>query len=603
MKINHKLHFHNKLFLYISGIIVTLSFAYIAFFSSYIYRNLLKEAKINLYQLTSKTAKDLETLFTDMDKLSLYISTNPDVTNAFSLANQSNYKSYELSSKISPTLLSISIPNNSSRFRINLMNEKGNFISTGIPYHKKITTEFLTSKAYHDWYLNLPLIHNNLAITPFQPDIWSDSDTLYFSLYREIFDSSIISKVLGVIEVQCPYYIVNNILSFQTGENHAYLFTNDGTLIYGSTSDEVDAHLLYTSFLDNQDSPYASGTYNGFLYSGVVLDNGWVLLLSQYQKQIAVVLRTFVLFVVLLGISTLGLCLGIIFIITKRTTKPLRELTAFAKQATLDNLSLPFDDVQYPDEVIRLTHAFQKMLARLKISMEENVERKTYEIRANMIALQSQMDPHFLYNMLTVIKAMGKEGKSQEIGYACNHLVDMLRYTSDYEQELVSLQKEINNADCYLRLMKLRYEDQFTYEYHITSEIEATTIMVPKLIIQPLLENCFQHGFKKVMPPWNIMINIWVDQTRYYIEVSDNGSGITNEAIEAFYERFNRFLQNPSNSIASLKIGGMGLINTFARLKLRYRDDVVLELSSPSLGGTKVLLGGSFSNESNDSRR
>jgi Predicted signal transduction protein with a C-terminal ATPase domain len=594
MKIKMHLHFHNKLFLYISGIIISLSLLYIVIFSSYIYQNLLKESKINLNQITIRTAADLETLFTDMDKLSLYISTNPDVTHAFSMARQENYDNHRLSQQISTILTSISIPNNSSRFRINLMNRNGNFISTGIPYSRKITNSFLNSQAYIDWYYNIPILHNNSNFTTFRKDIWSNSKTLYLSLYREIFDSAIISKVLGVIEVQCPYYIVDSILSFEAGENNAYLFDQTGHLIYSAKSDETDAATLYQSFQKHKNEKYAAGTYNGFLYSGVYLENGWVLVLTQYQKQIQVVLKTFILFVIILGFSTLIICLGITFIVTKRSTKPLRELTDFAKQVTLDNLSLDMDYTEYPDEVINLNHAFQTMLERLKVSMDKNVEMKTYEIRANMIALQSQIDPHFLYNILTVIKAMSRENKSSEIGSACNYLVDMLRYTSDYKEELVSLETEIKNANCYLSLMKLRYEDQFTYEYQIASNINTAQIMVPKLIIQPVLENCFQHGFKKVLPPWNISIRCWFDNEKYYIEIADNGAGISEESIALLNQKLNDFLKDPSNSIASLKIGGMGLINTFARLKLRYNDDVVLEISSLSKGGTRVLLGGIF---------
>lgn len=594
MSMKKKLHLHNKLFLYISGIIVSFSLLYIIIFSSYIYQNLQKESKINLNQITTRTAADLETLFTAMDELSLYISTNPNVTHAFSLARQENYDNHELSRQISTILTSISIPNSSSRFRINLFNYNGNFISTGIPYNKKITTQFLDSKAYKDWYHNIPIIHNNSNFTTFNQDIWSNSNTSYLSLYREIFDSSIISKVSGVIEIQCPYYIVDKILSFEAGENSAYLYDQFGNLIYTTEPDAANANTLYLSFQKQKSS---ESTYNGLLYSGAYLENGWLLILTQYQKQIHVVIQTFILFVILLGLSTLAICLGITFIITKRSTKPLRNLTEFAKKATFDNLSIAINHTEYPDEIINLNLAFQTMLDRLKVSMDENVKMKAYEIRANMIALQSQIDPHFLYNILTVIKAMSRENKSNEIGAACNYLVDMLRYTSNYKEELVSLETEIENANCYLSLMKLRYEDQFTYEYQIDSSISETPPMIPKLIIQPILENCFQHAFKKVLPPWNISIHCWLDNQKYYIKISDNGSGISDEAIILLNKKLDDFLLDPSNSITSLKIGGMGLINTFARLKLRYKEDVVLEVVSLPEGGTKVLLGGNFLNE------
>lgn len=587
-----KLHFHNKLFISISLIITAISILYIVIFSSYVYKNLLNESKSNLYQITTRTSSDLETIFKDMDKLALYISTNPDVIKAFLKAKKVDYDNHDLSDQISTIITSINIPNTSSRYRINLFNQKGNFISTGIPYNSKMVTKILTSPNYRIWYDNLPIVHNKANLTPFMQDKWSNSNTKYLSLYREIFDSSMISQVLGIIQLQCPYDIIDTSLSFPSGDKQAYLFDQKGHLIYSSNPDRGSYSVLYQAYLKQANTTYSGGTYEDSIFSGTYLDNGWCLVLTQPQTQLTLVLQSFALFVIVLGFSSLLICLGITFVITKHSTKPLRDLTEYAKQVTLDNLSLDMDYGQYPDEVINLNHSFQKMFDRLKHSMDENVKMKAYEMRANMIALQSQIDPHFLYNILSVIKSMSRENKSQEIGTACNYLVEMLRYTTNYTEELVTLNAEIENANCYLSLMKFRYENQFTYSFDISPSIDQNAVLLPKLIIQPLLENCFQHGFKKVLPPWNIKIQCWQENQNYYLRITDNGIGIAEEDVSLLYQRLDEFLLNPSNSIASLKLGGMGLVNTIARLKLRYKEDIILDIVSLSKGGTQITIGG-----------
>ena len=117
----------------------------------------------------------------------------------------------------------------------------------------------------------------------------------------------------------------------------------------------------------------------------------------------------------------------VIFVITRKATQPLQELTDSVRQVSLSNLSLEMDFSDYPDEISGLNEAFAKMFQRLQQSMDEVVRMQAYEARANMIALQAQMDPHFLYNTLTVIKALSREGNTRQIALTCDYLVKMLR--------------------------------------------------------------------------------------------------------------------------------------------------------------------------------
>jgi sensor histidine kinase YesM len=140
--------------------------------------------------------------------------------------------------------------------------------------------------------------------------------------------------------------------------------------------------------------------------------------------------------------------------------------------------------------------------------------------------------------------------------------------------------------------MKIRYEDQFEYVIHCDPSLIVSDLEFIKLSLQPILENCFQHGFKKVLPIWHIHIYCSGSIDDWTIIIKDNGYGISETSLDALHIRIDEFLSNPSDSIASLKLGGMGLINTLARLKLRYKNNFTYDITNNDPNGTTITLKG-----------
>lgn len=555
----------------------------------------MKQNKLSMEQLATKTLKELDSLYLDMDKIALYISTNPNVRSIFQKADVNNLSNREIENHIISLLTSITVPNDSSRFRINLYNEKGNYISTGLVYDQKTVTNFLNQPNYNTWYRSLPIVHNNKSITGFKKDVWSNEDVLYSSLYRELFNSNFVYKTTGIIQVQCPYDYINELLTFEKGSYSCYLYDNHGNLIYPNNKNDFSKDLYNQSKTQKKQK---SGTVDQFIYakdqSGF---SNFTLIITQPIKEISSVIFKMMTILVLLGIVVLCISLFLIFYISKQTTQPLRELTSSIHNVNISNLFLEVSDLSPSelgkiDEFTQLNLAFNKMFDRLKDSMDEVIKTKAHEMKAHMNALQSQMDPHFLFNMLTIIKAMSQENQTIKIGQVCDYLSYMFRYMASYDEDYVSIETEFDHGENYLKLMKIRYEDQFTYHFEINPQINYSNIKLPKLSIQPILENCFLHGFKKVLPPWNITIHCWVNEPRWYLTITDNGTGFSKEDIEKLNDKVKLFLENPGDNLSLLKIGGMGLVNTIARLKLKYRDQVTLHIEPLLQGGTCVSIGG-----------
>lgn len=588
---NH-FNFQKKLFFYYSILFSACIFLGTAAFSYYTYRNLTTEAIRSLEELTSKTSIELDNLFTDMDKISLYITANPSIYNTF-LDAQQNPKQNRFygDNKISAILTSITVPVNASKYRIVLYNANGNFLSTGRAYDKALQEQLFHSSDYPDWYGERPILPKKRSIGTFQEDYLADGGEPLMSLYREIYNPVDINKPTGIVEIQCPYSYIKNILTLT--EASCYLFDTSGKLVYPLSE---DAAVLQSGYLyykkENLDT---SGSYgNGFYSSKTSEFTDFTLMVARPNTFVIHIIKPTILMLFLLAVSILCFSLFWVFYLSKMISKPLIKLKQAVDQVSLSNFSLEISTDKRIDEFEHLNAAFTDMFSRLHTSMDEVVKMKEHEMQAHMIALQSQMDPHFLYNMLTIIKSMSRQNDAANIGLVCDYLVRMLRYNSTYDEDYVTMEAEISHTEDYLRLMKVRYEDMLEYQIELSSGLDTNMVEVPKLCLQPIVENCFLHGFKQKLPPWHLKIHCQVHENRWYISVIDNGIGIQQEEIDHIYRRINEFLENPSDKLNQLKIGGMGLINTIARFQLKYKQDITFEIKAMENGGTRVVIGGTY---------
>ena len=133
---------------------------------------------------------------------------------------------------------------------------------------------------------------------------------------------------------------------------------------------------------------------------------------------------------------------------------------------------------------------------------------KESEIQAQMLALQAQMNPHFLYNSLNTIGAMAEEGMTEEVTSMCQDITSILRYISSDKESVSTVEEELEHCSLYLNCMKMRFKDKFTYEFDIGDDL--LDLKIPKLCIQLLIENSVKF-VSKTAPPWHIRIEGYID--------------------------------------------------------------------------------------------
>ncbi len=560
--------FQGRLFRTITIIITVFWVILSVIFLAYACRSLYRESLSNMENIAVRTGSEIESLLENMDSVAIAVSTDTDVISVFTTANSSRITNNNVSDQIMPRLLTAMIPNSASRFRISLYNARGNFISSGLSYDQSTVSEKLADENYGTWYQSLPIHNTAGACIRLEEDAWRKASGKTVSLYRNIYHSSYINVPTGVIQIQCPVKYFQDLLQ------------DDGCLydygLYDTEGDQICTSAGY--------DPAASFC----IRTTHTLQDGFTLTLSRPLSSVLRLLLPLSFYILVIYVATLLFCLQIIRLTTERITRPLVDLTEKVHDVTLLQPQLQIDLQSYPDEFTQLTDAFTQMMDRLQLAVEESIKSRTYEMQANMIALQSQMNPHFLYNILTVIKVQAMEGNTAQVSTTCNYLAGMLRYIASYSEEAVTAEQEIHHADLYLKLMKTRYEELFTYSIRVSDDFDAAHFTIPKLSLQPMLENCFQHGFKQVLPVWNIDLCCYVEEGRHVISICDNGSGFSKEAVAALQEKVEEFLSHPSDSIPNLTLGGMGLINTLVRMKMLFHDRFDYQITPAKERGTII---------------
>ena len=220
------------------------------------------------------------------------------------------------------------------------------------------------------------------------------------------------------------------------------------------------------------------------------------------------------------------------FIAAKRFTVPIAKLRMVIKKMNWETISsgevIALDSGL--NEIEELNVAFQRMNHKMKSSIDELLFSQSQEIKSKIHALQSQMNPHFLYNTLTTISVMAEANMNKEVVELCLKLSYMLRYISSDQSDFVAMEAEIEYTEAYLNYMQIRYREELHFTIEIDEALKA--IPIPKLIIQPLVENALKYGIDSE-PPWNIKVVGVIEDNQWKIAVEDDGTGFTEEALLA----------------------------------------------------------------------
>lgn len=571
-------------------------------FYYYMSNHLEKQATGSLEQLTMKMSEQIDSLYSEMNHISLQILYTPELVEIMRRASKSDEKvnyytqHIETERKVRDYLASFNGPD-LTESRLSLYNNRGDYVSLGTIAEK---TEVIRSRLGSNYKLQSERFNEkkeSVIFTGPHTDDWTEGPSeKLISLYREFRD---VTENYGLIEIQQSASKFEQILQApNVGEIKVYVFDRDGQLaimnngLDSQSNMSLEQTLGATKLFSVADQGYLNQSDQLMTYRRAP-GSQWTIVLVEPKSVLLSPIKLIGKLTVLVSISFIILSLVTNFVITRQLTRPYHKLLDSVRYVSLDNLSIEIDDTS--DEIILIKRAFNSMFGRLKDSMEQVDHARSRELGARMNALESQMNPHFLYNVLTVIGAAGEQAGVDKVMDLCEKLSVMLRYTSKNHGREVTIHDELTYAQHYLGLMKERYEDHF--QYRLEMDEETFSFIVPRLILQPLIENCFNHAFQNMAPPW--IIHISIKQSIDYdwlFEVTDFGDGIHPSASEYLLRRIEAVDKSNGDFISqsgesSVTNGGVGLFNTLLRLKHTYGSQAFYEILNNDPTGTIVRIG------------
>lgn len=323
--------------------------------------------------------------------------------------------------------------------------------------------------------------------------------------------------------------------------------------------------------IDHQDYFIANhySDYSGWRIVGVLPE-------TEFSRSIHPVYQLLSICMVVCLVLVILVSLGI----ASTVTRPISKLSKLMAQAEDGDFSVRFS-AHYRDEIGVLGSAFNHMLERIEGLIYELYEEKQIRLEAQLKSLQEQIKPHFLYNTLDTISWMARAQGAMDVVHLVDALTNMFRVGLSSGRDYITLREEKNHVTNYLYIQKVRYQDRLQYAIEIPEEFDG--FVVPKLILQPLVENAIYHGVKRKRTAGMIRITAQVEAEKLYLKVWDDGAGMTAEQLETVRQR----LSSPRNNKNK---GGFGLSYIAERLELSYGSNYSIRIDSKEGCFTEVTI-------------
>ena len=451
-----------------------------------------------------------------------------------------------------------------------LVTKDGNLISTDPELTMKTSADMMKEKWYQD------AIHKGAMpiLTPARRTIsHTTGEKWVISIMQEVVDKD--GKNLGVVRLDIGYKTLEAYLDqLQLGkEGFTFIVDSNHDFVYHPKK------TVYSSATEMRAmAPYIAAK-NGYVKSKQayvsqyqIPHSDWTLIGVSSMEQLHAVQTQILWSFIGTGLFALGVCLIGIWFVLRLWIKPLRDLQATILKVGSGHSDLRANETGSP-ELVDLARQFNIMLDRIDQLMiavkeeEQNVRR--YELQA----LSSQINPHFLYNTLDTIVWMAEFNDSKRVVEVTKSLAKYFRLALNQGHEQISLKDEIDHVRQYLFIQKQRYGEKLQYEIKELKQYDDYKI--PKLILQPLVENAIYHGIKEMNRQGRIRVSVSENDTQLIVSIYDNGRG---------------FVASETTNATLVRLGGVGLKNVNQRLQLQFGKSYHMEIKSEENTYTEIRL-------------
>ena len=457
--------------------------------------------------------------------------------------------------------------------QVNVFDQRGEMIGAG--YYSRLIE---MDARREPWYGEVMGKDGHRVILPPRMDPLQEETSvvvkgkLYVSLMRSFQDSMLSTRGIVEVEQYCDALFAE--LDLLSGSSTSiFVLDAEGRLIYPYEAGRAKAAELLRLVRPSGHSAVNTGILPGkrepqIYATAVSRDTGWTLILGEPAEGLSWSILQYATRIALLTLSAILCSLGASYFIARRVTVPIKALHSEIEALELHNLNEVAEGIPRSNlgEIDSLRLAFRDMRLKLNESVREAVSLRAHEKEAELVALQSQLNPHFIHNMLQTIAIMAEEGSPAPIQSLILNLSKVLRYISSSVETTATLGTELEFAERYLIAMRFRFGENLGYVIDVPDALRE--VAVPRLFIQPFIENCFKYA-TTTRPPWHVEIRGMAGDGRWTIEILDNGPGFSEETLALIRERL-AARRSRGEGLAPLSIPGMGLLNSFERLRLAF---------------------------------
>lgn len=441
-----------------------------------------------------------------------------------------------------------------------------------------------------DWFVQaMDKIENLHFSTPHVQNLWSDVDERYrwvvsLSRYVELSRGGAIEG--GVLLLDMSFDGIEQICKDVELDDGGYLYLIDdsGEIIYHPRQQLIYAglqqenNLVAAGYTDGSHQEQFQGQSRQVTVKTVGY-TGWKLVAVVPRESLWTNYSQLVLFFLFVVLFSIFLLVFVNLRLSEWITAPVKKLDRAVKDLEARRSDVDFD-VGGPTEVEHLSHSIRSMVSTMDHLMEDIIQQEEQKRRSELDVLQSQINPHFLYNTLDSVVWMTENGRTQDAVVMLTSLARFFRISLSRGSNVIPIADELEHARHYLTIQKMRYKNKFSTD--IIAEDGVESLYTIKLIVQPVLENAIYHGMAYADGDGEITVRAFRDGGDVCIEVTDNGPGMPEEVVRGLLEG--------AGPNTGAKGSGIGFRNVHQRLRLNFGEPYGLTIFSEPDDGTTVRI-------------
>mgnify|MGYP002767794323 FL=1 len=503
-------------------------------------------------------------------------------------ANYNIVQEYDISSQEFTRQFSMLYETNTDKIQsLALYGDDGMLIESEPVATVKDNVKVADQKWYQDARSEIENIHFS---TPHVQNLFDDGTFRYHrvvSLSRSVDINDGSTSGSGVLLVDMKYSVLEDMLERinETSSGiYYYLCSRDGEIIYHPRWTEINRGLFKEK--NNKAASYEDGIYEmktdgqkENVVVGSVAYTGWKLIGVVPESVQETSINKFRYYIITTILILVMMLLQVNRFISRKISRPIRELDESVK--AYEAGAMPDIYIGGSAEIRHLGYSVQKSYEQIETLMKEIIQQQTERRKSELDALQSQINPHFLYNTLESITWMIEAQRNKEAVVMISELAKLLRVSLSRGKTIISIGDELQHGRSYMNIQRVRYKERFKVEFLIDEEIKNYCIV--KLVIQPLLENAIYYGVGNMDEDddGQILIRGEKKGEDIYISIEDNGMGMPEDIRDNILT---------DNSKVPKHGSGVGVINVHSRIRLMFGPEYGLEVYSELDEGTKVVI-------------